>query len=67
MLTAGAYDGMLALLPRQAKIVFAGRTFLVYVRFFITLLTFLQIKIFFWFINKPGEFLVFLLSFVNVS
>ena len=41
ILTAGADNGMLALLSRKTEIVLAGWTLLIYVGFLITLFTFL--------------------------
>ena len=67
MLAAGTNNGMLTLLLRQTKIVLAGRTSSVNVGILVALFTLLQIEELFWFINKLNEFLVFLLSFVNVS
>ena len=66
MLTAGADNGMLPLLPGQSKIVLAGRTSFINVGFLVTLFTLLKINKSFWLFNKLDEFLVFLLSFVNI-
>ena len=67
MLTAGADNGVLAFLLRQAKIVFAGRTLFIYVGFSVTHFAFLQIVKFGGFINQLNKFQVLLLSFINVS
>ena len=67
MLAAGTNNGVLALLPRQAKIVLARGTLLVNVGFLVAALTLLQIDILLRLVNEFDEFLVFLLPFVNIS
>ena len=65
--TAGTHNGVLALFPRKAKIVLAGGAFSVYVGFTVTHLAFLKVEELLRLVDEFDEFLVFLLSFVNIS
>ena len=65
--TAGTHNGVLALFPRKAKIVFAGGTSSVNVGFIVTHLAFLKVEELLRFVDEFDKFLVFLLSFVNIS
>lgn len=65
--TAGAHNGVLALIPRKAKIAFAGGASSVNVGFTVTYLAFLKVEELLWLIDEFDKFLVFLLSFVNIS
>ena len=67
VLTARTHYGVLTLLLGKAKIVFAGGTFSVYVGFTVTHLAFLKVDELLRLVNEFDEFLVFLLSFVNIS
>ena len=58
---------MLSLFFRKAKIVLAGGTPSVYVGFTVTHLTFLKVEELLRLVDELDEFLVFLLSFVNIS
>jgi hypothetical protein len=65
--TTGTHNGVLALLPRKAKIVPAGGASSVNVGFTVTHLTFLKVEELLRLVDEFDEFLVFLLSFVNIS
>ena len=67
MLAAWADYSMLSLFLWQTKVVFAGRALSVNVCSFIELLAFLQIDKLLRSVGKFDKFLVFLLSFVNIS
>ena len=58
---------MFALLFGKSKIVLAGRASSVNVGFTVTHLAFLKVEELLRFIDEFDEFLIFLLSFVNVS
>ena len=58
---------MLSLFPRQAKVVFAGRTLFVNVGLSVSILALLQLEKLLRLVGVFDEFLVFLLSFVNIS
>ena len=58
---------MLALLFGKSKIVLAGGTFSIYVGFTVAHLAFLKVEELLRLVDKFDEFLVFLLSFVNIS
>ena len=58
---------MLSLFPRQAKVVFAGRTLLVNVGLSVSIFALLQLEKLLRLVGVFDEFLVFLLSFVNIS
>ena len=66
MLTAGADNGVLALLLRQSEIVLAGGTPSVNVGILVALFTFLQLEEFLRLVDNFNKFLVLLLSFVNI-
>ena len=67
VLAAGADYGVLTLLLRQAQIVFTGRTFSVYVGLSVAHFAFLQVVYFLYLFANADKFLIFLLSFVNIS
>ena len=58
---------MLTLLLGKAKIVFAGGTLSIYVGFTVAHLAFLKVDKLLRLVDDFDEFLVFLLSFVNIS
>ena len=58
---------MLTLFLRQTKVVSAGRTFFVHVGFLVSLFAFLKLDKLLRLVKELDKFLVFLLSFVNVS
>ena len=67
VLTTGTHHRMLTLLLGKTKIVFAGGTFSVYVGFTVAHLAFLKVDELLRLVDDFDEFLVFLLSFVNIS
>ena len=67
MLAAGTNNCVLTLFLREPQVVLAGGTFSVNVGFSVPVFTFLQIDELFRLIRKFDKFLVFLLSFVNIS
>ena len=65
--TARTHHGVFSLFPRQAKVVFAGRTLLVNVGLSVSIHTLLQLEKLLRLGGVFDELLVFLLSFVNIS
>lgn len=67
VLATGTNNRVLTFFLWQTKVVFAGRTLSVNVRFLVAKFTFLQIDKLLRFVGEFDKFLIFLLSFVNIS
>ena len=67
VLATRTHHRVLTLLLGKTKIVLAGGAFSIYVGFTVTHLTFLKVDELLRLVDDFDEFLVFLLSFVNIS